>query len=329
MKNRLIAAILSLVMIFSSASILVNADSFMLGDVDGNGKITAMDARTVLRAAAKIETLPEKYVVAADVNFDGKVTAMDARMILRASSRVEPLPEMPSEDVSETEKTTIAEPTETTTDETTTIPPETTTQEPEPDTGVVVTEYPEAISSFFKGAFYLNGRMGSDGEVMTVKMATNKSGTEIVMESNSGTLSIYATKSSSYLKVITTDGKKYYVEMTKSMMENYGIDFTDALGDFSFLETENPGEAVLTKEEYDGKLCDVYTFGKEDGSAMVFYADGEDVLKITVREKGGKESTAIYVDELSGTIPKTMLTIKGFSETSILMLPNLLPDFAS
>lgn len=327
MKNRLIAAILSLVMIFSSASMLVSADSFMLGDVDGNGKITAMDARTVLRAAAKIETLPEKYVVAADVNFDGKVTAMDARMILRASSRVEPLPEMPTEDVSETEKTTIAEPTETTTDETTTLPPETTTQEP--DTGVVVTEYPEAISAFFKGAFYLNGRMGNDGEIMTVKMATNKSGTEIVMESGSGTLSIYATKSSSYLKVITAEGKKYYVEMTKTMMENYGIDFAEALGDFSFLGVEEPGDPVLTKEEYDGKERDVYTFGKEDGSVMVFYADGEDILKIVVREKGGKESTAIYVDELSGTIPKTMLTIKGFTETSILMLPSLLPDFAS
>ncbi len=327
MKNRLIAAILSLVMIFSSASMLVSADSFMLGDVDGNGKITAMDARTVLRAAAKIETLPEEYIVAADVNFDGKVTAMDARMILRASSRVEPLPEMPTEDVSETEKTTIAEPTETTTDETTTLPPETTTQEP--DTGVVVTEYPEAIKAFFKGAFYLNGRMGNDGEIMTVKMATNKSGTEIVMESGSGTLSIYATKSSAYLKVITAEGKKYYVEMTKTMMENYGIDFAEALGDFSFLGVEEPGDPVLTKEEYDGKLCDVYTFGKEDGSVMVFYADGEDILKIVVREKGGKESTAIYVDELSGTIPKTMLTIKGFTATSILMLPSLLPDFAS
>ena len=322
MKNRFVAVILSLVMIFASASLLVNADSIILGDVDGNGKLTAMDARTALRVAAKIDTISESYLVAADVNFDGKVTAMDARMILRASAKIEALPEIPTEDTSETEPTTPEEtPTETTTiDEPTTK---------EPDTGVVVTEYPEAISAFFNGTFYLDGYMGNDGDVIPVKMAVNKSGTEIVMESNGSTLSLYSTKSSSYLKVITTEGKKYYVELTKAMMENYGIDFSEALSDFAFLSIDNPGDPVLTKEEYDEKECNVYTFEKEDGSAMRFYADGEDIVKITVREKNGNESTAIFVTELTASIPKTMLTTKGFTATSIIMLPSLIPDFAS
>lgn len=320
MKNRFIAVALSLIMLFSSASMLVNADGFMLGDADGNGKITAMDARTVLRAAAKIEPLAEEYLAAADVNFDGKVTAMDARIILRAAAKVEELPEIPTDEPPVPE-TTTAEPT--------TQPPETTTKEPDSNTGVVVTEYPEAISAFFNGTFYLNGRVGSDGDIMTIKMATNKSGTEIVMDSGKGILSIYATKSSSYLKVITTDGKKYYVELTKTMMENYGIDFGDALADFSFLSFENIGDPVLTKEEYDGNECDIYTFTTEDDSVIKFYADGEDVLKIAVCAEDGSESTAIFIDELTSEIPKTMLTIKGFKETSILMLPSILPDFAN
>ncbi len=324
MKNRLIAVILSLIMIFSSASILANADDIMLGDVDGNGKLTAMDARMTLRAAARIDTLTEEQFIAADVTFDGKVTAMDARTILRAAARIENLPERPTEDVSETETTTE----EPTTDETTTKAPETTTKEPEPDTGVVVTEYPEAISAFFKGTFYFDAKMGNDGDIVPIKMAVNKSGTEIVMESGSGTLSLYATKSSSFLKVITAEGKKYYVELTKAMMDNYGIDFSQALGDFAFLSIENPGDPILTTEEYDGKDCSVYTFAKEDGSAMRFFAEGEDIVKITVREKDGTDSTSIFVTELTSSIPKTMLTTKGFTETSIIMLPSLLPDFS-
>ena len=51
-----------------------------------------MDARTALRAASRVEVLEGTKALAADANKDGKVTAMDARMILRHSARVELLP---------------------------------------------------------------------------------------------------------------------------------------------------------------------------------------------------------------------------------------------
>lgn len=52
------------------------------GDVDYDGKITAGDARLVLRAAVGLEELA-KY--SADVDGDGKITASDARIVLRKS----------------------------------------------------------------------------------------------------------------------------------------------------------------------------------------------------------------------------------------------------
>ena len=58
-------------------------------DVDGNGKITAADARLALRGSAKLETVDGVYSLAADMNGDGKVTAADARMILRKSAGLE------------------------------------------------------------------------------------------------------------------------------------------------------------------------------------------------------------------------------------------------
>ena len=66
---------------------------FTLGDVNMDGKLNSADARTALRAAAKIETLSEMKALLADVNEDGKVKAGDARTILRIAAKLEPKPE--------------------------------------------------------------------------------------------------------------------------------------------------------------------------------------------------------------------------------------------
>lgn len=55
------------------------------GDIDGDGKITAADARIALRASVGIDKLTERQKKAADINGDGKITSSDAREILRES----------------------------------------------------------------------------------------------------------------------------------------------------------------------------------------------------------------------------------------------------
>ena len=64
---------------------------FTLGDVDGDGEITAADARLALRRAVDLETWTEEAVqfLSADVDTDGVVTAADARKILRAAVDLE------------------------------------------------------------------------------------------------------------------------------------------------------------------------------------------------------------------------------------------------
>ena len=61
------------------------------GDLDNDKKVTAIDARTVLRASAGMETLTPGQKIAADVNKDGKVNAIDARIILRCAANLEKL----------------------------------------------------------------------------------------------------------------------------------------------------------------------------------------------------------------------------------------------
>ncbi|MBQ8210390.1 MAG: leucine-rich repeat domain-containing protein [Clostridia bacterium] len=58
-------------------------------DVNGDGDITAADARLALRASATLEKLSGLAALAADVDANGSITAADARNILRKSAELE------------------------------------------------------------------------------------------------------------------------------------------------------------------------------------------------------------------------------------------------
>lgn len=55
------------------------------GDIDGDGSVTAADARLALRTSVGSEELSHLQRAAADVDGDGQITAADARAILRSS----------------------------------------------------------------------------------------------------------------------------------------------------------------------------------------------------------------------------------------------------
>ncbi len=63
----------------------------LAGDVDGNGKVTAGDARKALRISAHLAEPTERELLAADLDSNGKVTAGEARKILRVSARLDTL----------------------------------------------------------------------------------------------------------------------------------------------------------------------------------------------------------------------------------------------
>ncbi|MBO5935245.1 MAG: leucine-rich repeat protein [Clostridia bacterium] len=72
-----------------NAQIHFNYDGVVLFDVNGDGNISASDARLALRASAKLEVLEGNRFTAADVDKNGKITAADARLILRKSAKLD------------------------------------------------------------------------------------------------------------------------------------------------------------------------------------------------------------------------------------------------
>ncbi len=95
MKNKKILKNVIAVMVtfgIITATLLGTSAATVFGDIDGDGKVTATDARLILRASAGLENLGESNEigrVTGDIDGDGKVTATDARIVLMVSAGLE------------------------------------------------------------------------------------------------------------------------------------------------------------------------------------------------------------------------------------------------
>lgn len=64
-------------------------EAYPSGDTDRDGKVTASDARFILRASVKLETIDILSLPYADTDHNGEISASDARYALRASVGLE------------------------------------------------------------------------------------------------------------------------------------------------------------------------------------------------------------------------------------------------
>lgn len=320
MKKRILAFIMAIITVFSVMTVLAAAQTLKAGDVTGDGKVTAADARKVLRVAAGLEVFDDTQLLVADISGDGKITAADARKILRAAAGLETLPEITTEP--ESEEPTTEEPSS----------EEPTTEEPtteEPTTGSVVTELPEDIAAFFDGKFYLECDMSADGDTSKIKLAQKDKKLEASMSMDGFEMSVYTDGKTIFIK-FPYSGKTYYVEMDKEFLEENGIDLNieDIVAQLSFGKLEDFNAPVLTTEEYKEDTYSVYTFVDKDGYSLCFYVDNrEDVKYIISKNVDGKIETEIQVATLSASIPSNMLTVRNCKEGSFLTLMSALTAF--
>ncbi len=83
----------------SDDSAVVNGYSFkfgvneytviVIGDTSPDGKITARDARAILRISARLDKPDDIIKESADINRDSKVTSKEARSVLRFAARLQ------------------------------------------------------------------------------------------------------------------------------------------------------------------------------------------------------------------------------------------------
>lgn len=83
--KRFVSVLLCMAMLFSCCAIFGSAAEIVYGDVDGDKKITAADARKVLRYSVNLENFTADQKKAADVDLSNKVDSADARLVLRGA----------------------------------------------------------------------------------------------------------------------------------------------------------------------------------------------------------------------------------------------------
>ncbi|MBQ7637892.1 MAG: glycoside hydrolase family 3 C-terminal domain-containing protein [Clostridia bacterium] len=83
MKTKRIVSVLLAVLLIFFEAVTAGAALDKKGDINGDGAVSAEDARLALRYAVKLENLSGRQIYAAKVTGGNKVTAADARAILR------------------------------------------------------------------------------------------------------------------------------------------------------------------------------------------------------------------------------------------------------
>ena len=87
--KKISAFLMASILVFSVFAMTASAaDLVRSGDVNGDGDITAADARFALRIAAQIVSADAMQRHYADADGNGNVTAADARLILRVSAKI-------------------------------------------------------------------------------------------------------------------------------------------------------------------------------------------------------------------------------------------------
>ncbi len=96
--KKFISTILSASVILSLSTLSAFADSFLKGDINGDGKVSSADALLVQRHTVGLTKLNDVQQASADYNNDGKITNVDALLILRSTINLNvPMLYLPSE----------------------------------------------------------------------------------------------------------------------------------------------------------------------------------------------------------------------------------------
>lgn len=85
------ALLCALMLLYSAVPAFAQDVTVLLGDADGDGAITAADARMVLRLSVGLDPATADRIMICDTNSDGKADAADARILLRVSVNLESL----------------------------------------------------------------------------------------------------------------------------------------------------------------------------------------------------------------------------------------------
>lgn len=174
------------------------------------------------------------------------------------------------------------------------------------------------IKAFFDRSCYFSGALYSDGEgnAMTISFdgdnmeaLTNIDGTEVSLLKLDGQI---------YLK---RPAMKQYIEFTDAVTKMMGFSADELQFDFGATSYDEMQSKLIATYDVtiDGKDGVCYRYAGTDSMYNFYSVDGE-LKQITTTDKNGVVDSEIYISKFSESIPGDQLTLKGFTQTSLVTM---------
>ena len=264
-----------------------DAHEYMLGDIDGDKKITASDARMILRSSARLEDpLP---LLQADADNNNEITASDARTILRKSAKLQNL--LYGYDEND-------------------LPNILATLRSGTYSIIIDISNVSLMLSMKDGMLY----MPADS-IMQSLMGGSDSSDMSMLDSFITDMGILFSGNSMYLLFTDvtgvlsgTDGQKCYFAMDEDFLGEDSEEITSFVDVLSFPESEVYTETGT--DHFDGEDCLVYSAVTGDGYTKELYM-GYNAQLVAINYSGTGDSGAIPVSYITDEVSDDVFTIAG------------------
>ncbi|MCR5040694.1 MAG: dockerin type I repeat-containing protein [Clostridia bacterium] len=276
-KNRVLAVFLAvLIAAGSAAAIFAWAESVpVLGDPDGDGEVTASDARTALRIAIKADTAESGVVWACDVDGDPGVTSADARYILRYALDIEKF--FVSRRFGEEEDSSAA-------------------------ADAAVTEGDE---------YYITGKFKTSADTAYEPFAIAVKGSDVYASTHFEDITVAILSLNGELYLISLDREDYCIvdESSARILDSMGLsakEMTDAMA--SLTDVVKQGEpSQIYETDRNGMHYLVKVFEEPDGgTTLLWYLNGALVAADLYGSDGNLDCTLVF-DEIRDTVPENLI----------------------
>lgn len=154
------------------------------------------------------------------------------------------------------------------------------------------------------GSFYMKGSLiDQTGTATPMEIAITPSSVFMLSDFSGATMGLLIANDVLYM--IYTD-KQAYLELSDSLMKMAGMDMNelDVSGSLDFSSYGSLAEAnKVTEENYNGRVCQVYHFTKDEGGETRIYMDNSKLVRIATYTSSGKFTSSNEIEYITGSVP--------------------------
>lgn len=170
------------------------------------------------------------------------------------------------------------------------------------------------INSFFKGHYYFDGIMISNGESAPMELAMNGNDFIVYSEMDGIDMGILYLDDEFYL--INPNEKKYTV-INSTVQKMMDLDVSTFSFDFNNTGFNGYSPTEVTEALYDGQSAVCYTY-KDSKNNIDFVVVNDEIIQFVQYNTDGSKKTVIQFDEFTTDYSADMVSLNGYKKTNLL-----------